>query len=114
MEFFVSYPFLLPVVAWFFSQLWKVINLSVKEKRFAWSGFTISGGKSSSHTALMTSLLTVVYLLESFSSLFFAIVFTLTLIVMHDALIHRHERIEVVVGGILGIIVSLLLLMPAL
>ncbi|MGA2157797.1 MAG: divergent PAP2 family protein [Dehalococcoidia bacterium] len=74
-----------PLVAWFFAQLFKVIILLVNEKRLDLSLMYSPGGMPSAHAALMTALATTMGLIYGFDSPFFAISLAVAFIVMYDA-----------------------------
>jgi len=74
-----------PLVAWFFAQLFKVIILLVNERRLDLSLMYSPGGMPSAHAALMTALATTMGLLYGFDSPFFAISLAVAFIVMYDA-----------------------------
>ena len=70
-------------IACFLAQLIKVFT--GKEKRFDIKRITTSGGMPSSHTSFVTSLATVVGIVDGFNSTNFAIAVVFALIVMYDA-----------------------------
>lgn len=74
-----------PLVAWFFAELFKVIILLVNEKRLDLSLMYSPGGMPSAHAALMTALATTMGLIYGFDSPFFAISLAVAFIVMYDA-----------------------------
>lgn len=83
--------FLSLVLAWLVSGVAKaLISLSKKKSNF-FVEFARSGGMPSQHSAFVTSVMTAVFLLEGFSSLF-VLAFTLAVIVMYDA---AHVRLQV-------------------
>lgn len=71
------------IIACFLAQLIKVFT--GKEKRFDIKRITTSGGMPSSHTSFVTSLATVVGLVDGFNSTNFAISVVFAMIVMYDA-----------------------------
>ena len=117
-------------------QIVKVIILYIKERDFKIKHFTKTGGMPSSHSALVVSLVTSIYLLEGFSSTF-TIALVLALIVMRDAFgvrrtvgeeteiikkllrknriktkLHSsegHTPYQVTVGAIIGLLITLII-----
>ena len=134
---FLSNKFFLAVASSFMlAQFLKFISYSIKLRRFYWQGLFESGGLPSGHSAVVSSLSTVVYMTQGFSVLFY-VVFFLSCIVMYDAmgvrretgkqgivlnrLIKRfhlrfrrlketvgHSPLEVLFGAMLGVLVTLL------
>lgn len=92
------------VSAWLASQLLKMLFAKRVEKFFE------LGGMPSSHTAFVSALSTSVGLAEGFSSAVFLVSLGFSLIVAHDAVkVRKHHTIaDVVVGALVGIVVSLL------
>ncbi|MBL7051983.1 MAG: divergent PAP2 family protein [Nanoarchaeota archaeon] len=117
-------------------QIIKVIILYIKEKEFQIKHFIKTGGMPSSHSALVTSLVTIIYLIEGFSSTF-TIALVLALIVMRDAFgvrrtvgeetqiikkllkknriktkLHNsegHTPYQVTIGAIIGLLITLII-----
>lgn len=67
------------------AQIWKVIWVSYKEKRFALERLFETGGMPSSHSAAVASLTTAVGIDEGLDSPAFAISAVFAAIVLHDA-----------------------------
>ena len=89
-HFFLSYPFLLPVVTWGIGQGIKVsLRLfdSKFDRKYLWS----SGGMPSVHAVFVTSLTTLAGWIQGFQSLLFAVSFVFSLIVLYDAMHVRQE-----------------------
>jgi len=87
---------IIPLAAALIVQLIK-LTTDLAKKRFSWQRAVGYGGMPSSHSALVTSLATIVYLLEGFS-VAFAISAILAVIIMRDAiglrgLLSSHGRI---------------------
>ena len=81
-----KYKFLIiPVFAWLTVQLFKLFADAIKHKRINFRRFVETGGMPSSHSAVVTSLMTAVGITEGFDSILFAVTFVFSLIVMYDA-----------------------------
>lgn len=88
--FFRSYPFLIPIVVWGIAQ---IVKLSIRlydttfDRRFLWSG----GGLPSLHASFVSSLSTMVLILEGGSTILFAVTLVFSIIVLYDAMHIRFE-----------------------
>jgi len=83
---FWQYKFLIiPTFAWFTVQIFKLLADAVINKRINFKRFVETGGMPSSHSAVVTSLMTAIGLSEGFSSPLFAVSFVFSFIVMYDA-----------------------------
>ena len=81
-----EYKFLIiPTFAWFTVQIFKLLSDSIIHRRINFKRFVETGGMPSSHSAVVTSLMTAVGLSEGFNSPLFAISFVFSFIVMYDA-----------------------------
>lgn len=81
-----EYKFLIiPTVAWFTVQIFKLLADCIVNRRINFRRFVETGGMPSSHSAVVTSLMTAIGLSEGFSSPMFAISFVFSFIVMYDA-----------------------------
>ena len=81
-----EYKFLIiPSVAWFTVQIFKLLADCIVNRRINFRRFVETGGMPSSHSAVVTSLMTAIGLSEGFSSPMFAISFVFSFIVMYDA-----------------------------
>lgn len=81
-----EYKFIIvPFLAWFTVQFFKFMTDLVKNKKINLKILVASGGMPSSHSSIVTSLMTMIGLNEGFDSSFFAICFVFGLIVMYDA-----------------------------
>ena len=81
-----EYKFLIiPSVAWFTVQIFKLLADCIVNRRINFRRFVETGGMPSSHSAVVTSLMTAIGLAEGFSSPMFAISFVFSFIVMYDA-----------------------------
>ena len=125
------------LLGWVIAQILKFIWVLITEKKIDISRITGSGGMPSSHSAFVSSMTTAVGITEGFGSAEFAIAFVISFIVMYDAsgvrkaagdqakvindlqeMLHAevpvylkellgHTRLEVVVGCLLGIAITL-------
>ena len=75
----------MPFLSWFSVQLIKFITDIIKNKKVNLKVLVASGGMPSSHSAIVTSLMTLIGLNEGFDSILFAISFVFGMIVMYDA-----------------------------
>lgn len=91
MTLFHQYPFLIPLVALFLAETFKVIIASFRKKKLQIVNFLHSGGMPSGHSALVSSLTTLAYLKFGVSSIEFAITVVLAIIVLYDAVNLRGE-----------------------
>lgn len=81
-----EYKFLIiPVFAWFTVQIFKLLSDTIIHRRINFRRFVETGGMPSSHSAVVTSLMTAIGLSEGFNSPIFAISFVFSFIVMYDA-----------------------------
>ncbi len=71
--------------AWFAAQATKVLITVIKRKRIDLYAFFASGGMPSSHSALVTALTTSIGVHLGFNSVYFAICFVFSLVIMYDA-----------------------------
>ncbi len=74
-----------PLLLWLAIQTFKVIWDLFKEKKFNFKRILGAGGMPSSHSAVVTSLCTLVGKYEGYNSAFFAISLIFAFIVMYDA-----------------------------
>ncbi|MCS7003515.1 MAG: divergent PAP2 family protein, partial [Dehalococcoidia bacterium] len=77
--------FVLPATAWILAQSLKVVWILVTERRLRPRVFVRAGGMPSSHSAVVTALVTTIGRLLGLDSPLFAIAFFLAAIVMYDA-----------------------------
>ena len=75
----------IPFLLWFFIQTYKVIHDLVTTKKFNFKRIIGAGGMPSSHSAVVTSLATLVGKYEGVNTPIFAISFILAAVVMYDA-----------------------------
>ena len=81
-----NYKYLLvPILSWLSVQLIKFITDIIKNKKINLKVLVASGGMPSSHSSVVTSLMTLIGINEGFDSILFAISFVFGLIVMYDA-----------------------------
>lgn len=74
-----------PFLLWFFIQTFKVIYDLIKTRKFNFKRILGAGGMPSSHTAVVTSLATLIGRYEGVDSTMFAVAFIFSLVVMYDA-----------------------------
>jgi acid phosphatase family membrane protein YuiD len=123
-------------VAWVIAQVSKTVYELFRQKKLIISRLVSAGGMPSSHSALVTGLATATGRLEGIGSTAFAISVVLAGIVMYDAVslqarilnqmldevfqghpiaeqrlreLIGHTPIQVLVGGLLGVVVGILL-----
>ena len=75
----------LPVLTWFFIQLYKFIIDLIKTKKFYFKHFLAAGGMPSSHSAVVCCLSALVGKEYGFSSGIFALSVIFAFVVMYDA-----------------------------
>ena len=86
MEFFTQYRYLIvPFAVWFFIQLFKVIWDLVVTHKFNFKRILGAGGMPSSHSAVVTSLATMIGKTQGITSPIFALSVVFACIVMYDA-----------------------------
>ncbi len=86
MNFFDRYKFVIvPFATWFFIQLFKVIYDLVTTKKFNFKRILGAGGMPSSHSAVVTSLTTLVGKYQGTDSADFAMSLIFACVVMYDA-----------------------------
>jgi len=86
MEFFTQYKYLIvPMLIWFCIQLFKVIWDLVTTKKFNFKRILGAGGMPSSHSAVVTSLATMIGKTNGLNSPIFALAAIFSFIVMYDA-----------------------------
>lgn len=95
------------------AQIIKVVYYRIVERKFNIIHFFEAGGMPSSHSALVCSLTMIVGLKQGFDSILLAAVGIFGAIVMYDAIKVRaeevgHTLVEVGLGGLIGIIISLI------
>lgn len=86
MNFIKEYKFLIiPLSTWFFIQLFKLICDMVKTKQFNFKRILGAGGMPSSHSAVVTSLATLIGKSEGINSPIFGLAVVFACVVMYDA-----------------------------
>lgn len=86
MNFFEDYKYIIvPIATWFFIQLFKLIYDLVTTKKFNFKRIMGAGGMPSSHSAVVTSLATLIGKNEGLDSGLFALSVIFAFIVMYDA-----------------------------
>lgn len=91
MDFWQQYPFLIPFSALLLAEILKIVFDSIKNKKLSFKNFLHSGGFPSGHSALVSSLATLVYFKFSPQSMEFALAMVLAIIVLYDAVNLRGE-----------------------
>jgi len=86
MNFFEEYKYIIvPITTWFSIQLFKLIYDLVTTKQFNFKRIMGAGGMPSSHSAVVTSLATLIGKNEGFDSGLFAVSLIFACVVMYDA-----------------------------
>ena len=81
-----DYIFLIiPIFAWFSVQFFKFLVDAFAHKKFNFRRIVETGGMPSSHSAVVTSLMTAIGMTQGFNSPLFAMSFVSGIIVMYDA-----------------------------
>ena len=75
----------IPILLWFFIQLFKVISDLVTTKKFNFKRIMGAGGMPSSHSAIVTSLAIMIGKYEGVDTPIFALSLIMAFIVMYDA-----------------------------
>lgn len=75
----------IPLVVWFCIQSFKVIYELVVTKKFNFKRILGAGGMPSSHTAVVTTISTMIGRFEGFDTSIFALAVIFSLVVMYDA-----------------------------
>ena len=90
-EVFQNQVLICALTAWFVAQVLKIPTYWLVEKKLDFRRICGSGGMPSSHTAFVVSLAIMIGFVHGFSTVAFAIAFTLAAIVMYDATGVRRE-----------------------
>ena len=86
MTFIEEYKYVvIPIATWFFIQFFKLICDLIKTKKFNFKRIMGAGGMPSSHSAVATSLATLIGCNEGFDSPIFAVAAIFACVVMYDA-----------------------------
>lgn len=86
MNFFIQYKYIIvPFFIWFFIQLFKVFYDLITTKKFNFKRILGAGGMPSSHSAVVTSLATMVGKAYGIDSAIFAVSLIFAFVVMYDA-----------------------------
>lgn len=75
----------IPLLVWFCIQTFKVVYELVKTKKFNFKRIVGAGGMPSSHSAVVTTLATMIGKSEGFDTPIFALSLIFALVVMYDA-----------------------------
>ena len=84
-EFIQNKYIYVPLLLWFFIQLFKLLYDLVKTKKFNFKRILGAGGMPSSHSAVVTSLATLIGKYEGVDTPLFALSFMVAFVVMYDA-----------------------------
>ena len=85
MQFIQNKYIYVPLLLWFFIQLFKLLYDLVKTKKFNFKRILGAGGMPSSHSAVVTSLTTLIGKYEGVDTPLFALSFAFAFVVMYDA-----------------------------
>ena len=85
MQFIQNKYVYVPVILWFAIQLFKLIYDLVTTKKFNFKRILGAGGMPSSHSAVVTSLATLIGKYEGVDTPIFALAFIFAFVVMYDA-----------------------------
>lgn len=86
MDFYTQYRYLIvPFVTWLCVQTFKVLWELATTKKFNFKRIIGAGGMPSSHTAIVTSITTMVGRSQGLNSVIFAVSLIFSLVVMYDA-----------------------------
>ncbi len=85
MEFIQNKYIYVPLLLWFGIQLFKLIYDLVKTKKFNFKRILGAGGMPSSHSAVVTSIATLIGKYEGVGTPLFALSFIVAFVVMYDA-----------------------------
>ncbi len=94
-------------LAWLVAQLLKTLLDYLKTKKVHIQKLYQTGGMPSSHSSLVSALAFSIYLTEGFTALFIVSV-VMAVIVMRDAISLRHKPLEVGMGILIGLIITML------
>lgn len=85
MQFIQNKYIYVPLLLWFCIQLFKLIYDLVKTKKFNFKRILGAGGMPSSHSAVVTSIATLIGKYEGVDTAIFALAFVVAFVVMYDA-----------------------------
>jgi len=92
MSILFSNPYLnCALIGWFIAQAIKAVATSIVDKKLRIDRFFGSGGMPSSHSALVSSLVSMVCIIKGFASVEFAIAASFAFITVYDAANVRYE-----------------------
>ena len=125
MQFIQNKYIYVPLLLWFCIQLFKLLYDLVKTKKFNFKRILGAGGMPSSHSAVVTSLATLIGKYEGVDTPLFALSFAFAFVVMYDACGVRraagvqvseklvevlgHTPVQVLVGALIGIAAGLII-----
>lgn len=85
MKFIQNKYIYVPLLLWFFIQLFKLLYDLVKTKKFNFKRILGAGGMPSSHSAVVTGIATLIGKYEGVDTAIFAVSFVMAAVVMYDA-----------------------------
>lgn len=86
MEYMMQYRFLVvPFAVWFVIQVFKFVFDSIKEKKLLWNRLLGAGGMPSSHSAVVTTLATMIAREYGLEAPITALTIIFACVVMYDA-----------------------------
>ena len=85
MQFIQNKYIYVPLLLWFCIQLFKLLYDLVKRKKFNFKRISGAGGIPSSHSAVVTSIATLIGKYEGVDTAIFALSFVVAFVVMYDA-----------------------------
>ena len=85
MQFIQNKYIYVPLLLWFGIQLFKLLYDLVKTKKFNFKRILGAGGMPSSHSAVVTSIATLIGKYEGVDTAIFALAFVVAFVVMYDA-----------------------------
>lgn len=85
MQFVQNRYIYIPLLLWFLIQVYKIVHELVATKKFNFKRIVGAGGMPSSHSAVVTSVTTMIGMDYGFDSPLFALAFVFSFIVMYDA-----------------------------
>ena len=86
--------FVIPFFTWFFIQLFKLIYDLVTTKQFNFKRILGAGGMPSSHSAVVTSLATMIGKSQGIESPIFALSIIFAFVVMYDAAVLEEQQVN--------------------
>lgn len=91
MNFFNTYPILVPIVSLVVAEVMKLIITTVHERKIEWNDFARSGGMPSGHSTVAASIAMTALIVSGPDSMIFAVSAVFALLVVYDAVKLRWE-----------------------